>query len=149
MKWRDNMTVWISASLLMGATPLVQAEGLLELAAGIHLIQAEVANTYDTRTEGLMSRKSMPTNHGMLFVFDQTAQHCMWMRNTLIPLSVAFLDGQGRIINVEEMQPQTDDTHCASRPAGFALEMNAAWFKNRGFGAGTLLKGIDKAPVAR
>lgn len=149
MKWRDKTTVWIPAILLIVATSLAQAQGLLELAAGIHLIQAEVANTYDTRAEGLMSRKSMPANHGMLFVFDQTAQHCMWMRNTLVPLSVAFLDGQGRIINVEEMQPQTDDTHCASRPARYALEMNAAWFKSRGFGAGTLLKGIDKAPAAR
>ena len=92
MKWLDKMTVWIAAILLIVATSLAQAEGLLELAAGIHLIQAEVADTYDTRGEGLMSRKSMPTNHGMLFVFDQTAQHCMWMRNTLIPLSVAFLD---------------------------------------------------------
>jgi uncharacterized membrane protein (UPF0127 family) len=148
MKWHDIMTVWISASLL-AATSMAQAEGLLELSAGIHLIQAEVANTYDTRAEGLMSRKSMPANHGMLFVFDQTAQHCMWMRNTLIPLSVAFLDGEGRIINAEEMQPQTDDTHCASRPAKFALEMNAAWFKNKGFGAGSQMKGIDKAPTAR
>jgi len=73
----------------------------------------------------------------------------MWMRNTLIPLSVAFLDGQGRIINVEEMLPQTEDTHCASRPAKYALEMTSAWFKNRGFGAGTAMTGIDKAPPAR
>ena len=96
-----------------------------------------------------MFRKSLQTNYGMLFVFDQIAQHCMWMRNTLIPLSVAFIDGQGRIINIEEMQPQTENNHCAQKPAKFALEMNAGWFKSRGFGVGTPLAGIDKAPPAR
>ena len=96
-----------------------------------------------------MFRKSLQTNYGMLFVFDQIAQHCMWMRNTLIPLSVAFIDGQGRIINIEEMQPQTENNHCAQKPAKFALEMNARRFKSRGFGVGTTLAGIDKAPPAR
>ena len=96
-----------------------------------------------------MYRKSLPANYGMLFVFDQTAQHCMWMRNTLIPLSVAFIDGNGRIINVEEMLPQTDSNHCAAKPARFALEMSAGWFRSRGLSSGTQLNGIDKAPPAR
>lgn len=140
--------------LITGATILLvvsmaQAQGLLELSAGIHRIRAEVVNTDETRTEGLMHRNSLPFNYGMLFVFDQTARHCMWMRNTLIPLSVAFIDGQGRIINVEEMLPQTEDNHCASKPAKFALEMNASWFKNHGIGVGVPLTGIDKAPPAR
>jgi uncharacterized protein len=95
---------------------------------------------------GLMNRKSMPTQHGMLFVFDADARHCMWMKNTLLPLSVAFLDEQGIILNVEEMKPQTENTHCATRPARYALEMNEGWFSRRGLKAGTALKGIDRAP---
>lgn len=126
-----------------------QAQALLELSAGIHRIRAEVANTDKTRAEGLMFRKSLPANYGMLFVFDQTAQHCMWMRNTLIPLSVAFADAQGLIINIEEMLPQTEDNHCAVKPAKFALEMNAGWFKTHGIGLGMSLAGIKQAPQAR
>jgi uncharacterized membrane protein (UPF0127 family) len=115
---------------------------VVELTAGIHRIEAEVAATQEHRIVGLMHRKSMPVQHGMLFVFDVDAQHCMWMRNTYLPLSVAFLDAQGRIINVAEMQPQTENNHCAARPARFALEMNAGWFRARGFGSGTVISGI-------
>ena len=146
MTMRDLVIGCITAVGLALTASSVHAQGLLELSASIHRIRAEVANTDSTRTEGLMYRKSMPVNDGMLFVFDQTAQHCMWMRNTLIPLSVAFLDGQGRIINVEEMLPQTENNHCAEKPAKFALEMNAGWFKNRGIGAGMPITGIDRAP---
>ena len=138
----------VTAAALLLLTGWAQAEGLLELSAGIHRIRAEVVNTYETRAQGLMFRKNLSANTGMLFVFDQTAQHCMWMRNTLIPLSVAFVDAQGRIINVEEMAPQTEDNHCAARPAKFALEMNVGWFKGRGLGQGISLIGIDKAPPA-
>lgn len=125
------------------------AQGTLELSAGIHRIQAEVAHTYAKRAEGLMHRRTLLSNSGMLFVFDRSARHCMWMRNTLIPLSAAFLDEQGVIINIAEMLPQTENEHCASQPAKFVLEMNAAWFKNKGLAAGMSLKGIDKAPSAR
>jgi len=146
MKWRKHVAGWATAAALVLAASWVQAQGLLELSAGIHRIRADVANTDESRQEGLMYRKSMLVNNGMLFVFDQTAQHCMWMRNTLIPLSVAFLDGRGRIINVEEMLPQTENNHCAAKPARYALEMNAGWFRSRGLGAGTPIDGIDKAP---
>lgn len=139
---------WITAAAFLLLTGWGQAQGLLELSAGIYRIRAEVVNTYETRAQGLMLRKNLAANTGMLFVFDQSAQHCMWMRNTLIPLSVAFLDAQGRIINVEEMSPQTEDNHCASKPAKFALEMNAGWFKSRGLGMGIPLVGIEKAPPA-
>ncbi len=115
-----------------------------ELTVGMYRIEAEVAATQPNRELGLMHRKSMAAQHGMLFVFDRAARHCMWMRNTLLPLSVAFLDDQARIINVEEMQPQTDDNHCAAAPARFALEMNAGWFKTRGFGPGATISGILK-----
>jgi uncharacterized membrane protein (UPF0127 family) len=122
---------------------------VMELTTGMHRIEAEVVNTQETRMRGLMMRRSMPTHRGMLFVFDDFARHCMWMKNTLLPLSVAFIDEQGRIINVEDMQPQTEDNHCAAKPARYALEMNAGWFKKRGLGSGTALNGIDRAPPPR
>lgn len=125
------------------------AGSLLELYAGMHRIEAEVANTNESRAIGLMNRKSLPGNRGMLFVFEQPGPQCMWMRNTLIPLSVAFLDEQGKIINVEEMKPLTEDHHCAKRPAKYALEMNAGWFAHRGFEAGMPIGGMDKAPGSR
>lgn len=124
--------------------PVAAAQGMpvVELTAGIHRIEAEVAATQEDRMRGLMHRKSMPVQHGMLFVFDVDARHCMWMRNTYLPLAVAFLDAQGRIINVAEMQPQTETSHCAARPARFALEMNAGWFRARGFGPGSVISGV-------
>lgn len=148
MKWLSQPACWIAATLALTAWQ-VQAQQSLELTAGIYRIRAELANTDESRAEGLMHRKSMPVNNGMLFVFNREARYCMWMHDTLMPLSVAFLDGQGRIINVEEMQPQTENTHCATKPAKFALEMNAAWFKRRGLGVGTIVAGIDRAPPAR
>jgi uncharacterized membrane protein (UPF0127 family) len=115
----------------------------------MHRIEAEVAATFDSRMAGLMKRTVMAPQRGMLFVFPEAAKHCMWMRNTLLPLSVAFLDEQGKIINVEDMQPQSDDNHCAAKPARYALEMNLGWFKSRGLGAGFPITGIDKAPSGR
>ncbi len=122
---------------------------LLELSAGMHRIEAEVAATPESRQTGMMLRTSMPSHRGMLFVFTDSAKHCMWMRNTLLPLSVAFLDEKGRILNVEEMQPKTEDNHCAAKPARYALEMNLGWFRSRGLGAGVAITGIDKAPAGR
>lgn len=122
---------------------------LLELSAGMHRIEAEVAATPETRQTGMMLRTSMPPHRGMLFVFPELAKHCMWMRNTLVPLSVAFLDEKGRILNVEDMQPKTEGNHCSARPARYALEMNLGWFRSRGLGAGFSITGIDKAPVGR
>ena len=122
---------------------------LLELFAGMHRVEAEVAATPDSRQTGLMQRTMMASQRGMLFVFPDVAKHCMWMRNTLLPLSVAFLDEKGRIINIEDMQPQTENNHCAVKPARYALEMNLGWFKSRGVGAGFAIAGIDKAPNSR
>lgn len=119
---------------------------VLSLTAGMHVIRAEVVNTMASRSQGLMFRKSLGPNQGMLFVFDINERHCMWMKNTLIPLSVAFIDEQGVIINVEEMKPQTEDTHCAKGAARYALEMTDGWFSKRGLQPGLRLGGIDKAP---
>jgi uncharacterized membrane protein (UPF0127 family) len=113
----------------------------------MYRIQAEVAHTDPLRQRGLMYRKDMPEQQGMLFVFPLRAQHCMWMKNTLLPLSVAFIDDEGRIINVEEMAPQTETNHCARQPARYALEMNANWFKQRGFAAGMQIRGLERAPA--
>ncbi|HMX16942.1 MAG TPA: DUF192 domain-containing protein [Rhodocyclaceae bacterium] len=135
------------AALLVAAAAggaAAQAPRIVELTAGFHRIEAEVVATQETRAKGLMNRTSMPANHGMLFVFDQPGQHCMWMRNTLIPLAVAFLDDQGRIVNVEEMRPRTETNHCAAKPVRFALEMNGGWFKSRGLAAGTVIGGIAR-----
>lgn len=122
---------------------------VLNLNAGMHLIRAEVAYTFETRAQGLMFRRAMGPNEGMLFVFPDDSRHCMWMRNTLIPLSVAFLDAAGAIVNVEEMQPQTENAHCAARPVRFALEMNKSWFASKGLKPGARIGGIDKAPAPR
>lgn len=122
---------------------------LIELTVGIHRIEAEVAADPASREQGLMMRETMPANHGMLFVFPQANHYCMWMRNTLIPLSVAFLDEQGRILNIEDMQPQTENNHCAKAPATFALEMNRGWFSSKGIKAGQRIGGIEKSPLPR
>lgn len=119
------------------------------LNAGIHRIEAEVAADQPTRMQGLMHRRQMPANHGMLFVFPVADRHCMWMRNTLIPLSVAFLDADGKILNIEQMQAQTEENHCAAAPARFALEMNLGWFAGKGIRVGQRIGGIDKAPAPR
>ena len=118
----------------------------MELSAGFHRIEAEVAANQEYRALGLMHRKSMGSNQGMLFVFPVAARHCMWMRNTLIPLAVAFLDDEGRIINVEEMKPQTENNHCAAAPARFALEMNKGWFAAKGIQNGMRIGGVEKSP---
>jgi uncharacterized protein len=113
----------------------------VKLSAGIHLINAELAADDQNRQRGLMFREKMPAGEGMLFVFDQAAVHCMWMKNTLLPLSVAFIDVKGTILNIEDMKPQTLDSHCAKQPATFALEMNLGWFKQRGIKAGMKIGG--------
>lgn len=136
---------WALASALPG---IARSElPLLELAAGVHRIVAEVANTGASRAEGLMYRRQLAANHGMLFVFPEANRHCMWMRNTYVALSVAFIDDRGTVINVAEMQPQTETNHCAARPARYALEMNAGWFGRRVIGPGARLEGLDRAPA--
>lgn len=136
----------LAGLLLSGLAGAQSAMPVMELTAGFHRIEAEVAANDQNRQVGLMNRKSMAQQRGMLFVFPQANTHCMWMRNTLLPLSVAFLDEDGVIINIEDMQPQTENNHCARRPARYALEMNLGWFAQRGLKPGARLGGIEKAP---
>ena len=128
---------------------LAWAQSLLELNIGMYRIEAEVAFTPQSRAQGLMHRKEMAAHHGMLFVFPESAIHCMWMKNTDLPLAVAFLDEQGTILNIEEMQPHTETSHCAAKAARYALEMNKGWFKRINLGAGSLINGVSKAPAGR
>lgn len=114
-----------------------------------HKLAAEVASTEAERSRGLMHRRMLPENRGMLFVFPQSALHAMWMVNTYVPLSVAFLDAEGVIINIEDMTPLTQTPHPASRPAKYALEANRGWFSKRGIQAGARVEGLDRAPPAR
>jgi len=124
------------------------------LRIGTHAIKAEVADTDESRTRGLMFRQSLGRNDGMLFIFTEMAYHSMWMMNTYVPLSVAFLDAEGRILNVEDMEPKTQDTHSAAGPARYALEMNRGWFAERKIKAGDRVAGLpavkgDQTPSSR
>jgi uncharacterized membrane protein (UPF0127 family) len=113
----------------------------VKIHAGMHIIDAQVAASPDQRMTGLMFRKEMPANEGMLFVFEQPSQQCFWMKNTLLPLSVAFVADDGTIVNIDEMQPQTLDSHCSTRPVRYVLEMNKGWFARKGIKAGARLAG--------
>ena len=138
----------LALPLLLLAAGLAGAQnarfGVAELTAGMHLIKAEVAAKDPERQQGLMFREKMASNAGMVFVFDQTGPQCMWMKNTLLPLSVAFIDAGGKIINIEDMRPQTLDNHCAAKPARYALEMNLGWFKQNNIKPGTRIGGLPQ-----
>jgi hypothetical protein len=137
-------TLAASLLLLAATAALAQPLPVAELRAGMHLIRAEVAADFSTRGRGLMHRKGLAPNAGMLFIFDGPSQQCMWMKNTYIPLSVAFLDQEGTIINIADMQPHSEQTHCSARPALYALEMTRGWFAERGIKPGVKLGGLDK-----
>ena len=113
----------------------------VELAAGIHLIKAEVATDAATRARGLMFREQLGANEGMLFVFPEKSRQCFWMRNTLVPLSIAFIDDDGAVANIADMQPRSDDSHCSTRAIRYALEMEQGWFAKRGIAPGSRLRG--------
>ena len=113
----------------------------VKLTAGMHLISAQVAQTPEQRQTGLMHRKEMPQGEGMLFVFEQPGQQCFWMKNTLLPLTAAFVADDGTIVNLEDMKPQTTDSHCSAKPVRYVLEMNQGWFAKKGLKAGFKLGG--------
>ena len=111
------------------------------LSAGMYVIDAQVALTPDERQIGLMQRKDMPQHEGMIFIFEQVAQQCFWMKNTLLPLTAAFVADDGTIVNLADMKPQTTESHCSTQPVRYVLEMNKGWFAKKGIKAGSKLGG--------
>lgn len=140
----------VAAALV--SSPLAKAQSgpqslpAITLTVGMHNISAEVAQTPEERAIGLMHRTSMGASQGMLFVFEQPGVQCFWMKNTLLPLSIAFLADDGTIVNINEMKPQSLDSHCSSKPVRYALEMNTRWFDKRGIKAGAKLRGAPFKP---
>lgn len=120
---------------------------VIELTAGMYVIQAEVAQTLDEQSIGLMYRRTMGVNEGMLFIYDNPQIRCFWMRNTPLPLTIAFIADDGSIVNLKDMQPETEKSHCATKPVRYALEMNQGWFEKRGLKSGFKLRGIPPAPA--
>ena len=146
-----NRRILFAILLLVSAMPMWAQDGpqklpSVALNAGMHNIQAELAQTPDERSIGLMFRKSMGANEGMLFAFEQPARQCFWMKNTLLPLSIAFVSADGTVVNIDDMKPQTLDSHCSVKEVPFVLEMNAGWFAKRGIKAGFKLKGPPFKP---
>ncbi len=139
--------IFASAFFISSSIALAQLNtGLptIELKTGIYRIQAELADTPKTREVGLMNRTSMPSNSGMLFIFEQKAVHCFWMNNTKIPLSIAFIADDGRIVNIEEMQAETTNNHCPRATVRYALEMNKQWFSERVIIPGAVVQGLPR-----
>jgi len=142
----NRMARWGAAVALCLAAAAAAQDGPQKLAqvrlnAGIHNINAELATTPEQREIGLMFRTAMPTGDGMLFVFERPGQQCFWMKNTLIPLSVAFVADDGSVVNIDDMKPQTLDGHCSTSPVRYVLEMNVGWFAKRGIKAGSKIRG--------
>ena len=118
----------------------------IKLQAGMFQIDTQVAQTPDQRSMGLMYRTEMPQHEGMLFVFEQPATQCFWMKNTILPLTAAFVADDGTIVNLADMKPQTTDSHCSEKPVRFVLEMHQGWFAKKGLKAGSRLGGVAFKP---
>ncbi len=134
---------WVLVATVAGSTFAQGRLPLADLGINAQQFEVEIADTRTARETGLMYRRALPPQQGMLFVYPRSGAVCMWMKNTLIPLSVAFIDANGRILNIEDMRPYTLDAHCASASARYALEMNLGWFRNNGIQAGDTVKGLE------
>jgi uncharacterized protein len=137
-------TFVLSAASLAVAADITFKTGHVKV--GTHNLKVELAIDDAERSRGLMFRKTMGKEEGMLFVFDEPGYHSMWMKDTLIPLSVAFIDGEGKIINILDMEPQTFDTHSAAGPARYAIETNKGWFEEKKVKPGDKVTGLPKPP---
>ena len=140
------VALFMCALMVPGLLPAQQAPQptlrTTKLTAGIHVITAEIASTPQSRMIGLMMRERLAPNHGMVFVFEDKSQHCFWMRNTLIPLSIAFIDDDGTVVSIADMSPKSEASTCPQRPVRYALEMDQGWFAKRGVTAGTKISGL-------
>jgi hypothetical protein len=123
---------------------IIADENIASLSIGDYKINAEVAHNDSLRTHGLMFRKSIKSNQGMLFKYKTSKLHCMWMKNTIIPLSVAFINKNHRIINIQQMKPNDETPHCSKLPSKYALEMKSGWFKKNKILPGQKVYGINK-----
>jgi len=133
------------ASMSVPAAAQARAQPALptvKLTAGIHVITAEAATTNQSRTIGLMHRERLAPNHGMMFVFDDKAQQCFWMRNTIVPLTIAFIEDDGTILQLADMAPKSEVSHCSQRAVRYALEMEQGWFGKRGIAPGARISGL-------
>lgn len=140
------LSVAVAATGAFAQTPTGPQTGLpvVDLTMGMYKVKAEVAATPQSREIGLMFRKNMPDTAGMLFVFDESAGHCFWMKNTDLPLSIAFITDDGTISDIAEMKPQTEDNHCPTKAGVYALEMNKGWFKQKNIKPGTRIEGLPQ-----
>lgn len=150
MRVSFRVTSWLLVPALMLSFYAV-ADPLLTFPLRIrgHDIRAELAHTDATRRQGLMHRERLAENSGMLFIYNEPEAAAMWMKNTRIPLSVAFLDGQGRILNIEDMEPFSEQAHASKGIASYALEVNRGWFSKRGIRAGERVDGLAKLPAPK
>lgn len=148
--WRFAKCLMFPAALALAIPAAARAQmPEIPLVINGHRLTVEVAESDESRMQGLMHRRILPANRGMLFVFREVARHAMWMMNTHIPLSVAFLDEHGLIINIADMRPHTRDAHAATKPAKYALEVNQGWFTKHGIKPGARVEGLERAPPAR
>jgi uncharacterized protein len=137
------------AALCVVATAFATELPTVELRIKGHRLVAEVAATEAARTTGLMNRFSLQPDHGMLFVFKEAQPQAFWMKNTYVPLSIAFIDSDGRILNIDDMAPQTENTHPSRGRARYALEMKKGWFAQRAINAGESVEGLERTPRAK
>lgn len=131
---RCNPTAWTSALALVVALSTACAaenDARHTLHIDTHTFEVEVAATPEQRQRGLMGRDHLADNGGMLFVFEEAGQHCFWMRDTPLPLSIAFIDDAGHIVSLADMQPHTDTLHCPETPVRYALEIEQGGFTQR------------------
>lgn len=138
--------VWGAPALAQDAAGQPQRLAAITLSAGMHNIRAEVARTPEQRQKGLMYRRDLGTHEGMLFIFEAPTPQCFWMKNTPTPLTIAFVADDGSIVNLADMRPFDEASHCSAKPVRFVLEMNQGWFAKRGIKAGFKLAGPPFKP---
>lgn len=115
-------------------------KSLLPLTIKGKTIKVEVARTEGEKERGLMFRERLGKDEGMLFVYEREEMLSFWMKNTRLPLSIAFIDKGGRIVDIQDMEPFSLETHTSAHPATYALEMNRGWFAREGIKVGDLVK---------